>query len=84
MDSKKIKHDIIFLLTTNICLLLTCPCSLDTFNPLVYIKANRNRCMNLKEGLGVTTIYRKGKEGWLRRERESLHKKDKLCSSVVT
>ena len=29
--------------------------------------------MNLNEGLGVTTIYRKGKEGWLRRERESLH-----------
>ena len=49
-----------------------------------YIKANRNRCMNLNEGLGVTTIYGKGKEGWLRRERESLHKKDKLCSSVVT
>ena len=50
-----------------------------------YIKANRNRCMNLNEGLGVTTIYGKGKKGWLRRERESLHKKDnKLCSSVVT
>ena len=48
-----------------------------------YIKANRNRCMNLNEGLGVTTtIYGKGKEGWLRRERESLH--TKLCSSVVT
>ena len=28
-----------------------------------YIKANRNRCMNLNEGLGVTTIYGKGKEG---------------------
>ena len=26
-----------------------------------YIKANRNRCMNLNEGLGVTTIYGKGK-----------------------
>jgi hypothetical protein len=25
----------IILLTTNICLLLPCPCSLDTFNPLV-------------------------------------------------
>ena len=50
-----------------------------------YIKANRNRCMNLNEGLGVTTIYGKAKEGWLRRERERLHKKDnKLCSSVVT
>ena len=33
-----------------------------------YIKANRNRCMNLNEGLGVNTIYGKGKEGWLRRE----------------
>ena len=31
--------------------------------------------MNLNEGLGVTAIYGKGKEGWLRRERESLHKK---------
>ena len=46
-----------------------------------FIKANRIRCMN--EGFGVTTIYRKDKEGWLRRERESLHTKDnKLCSSV--
>jgi hypothetical protein len=26
-----------------------------------YIKANRNRCMNLNEGRGVTTIYGKGK-----------------------
>ena len=25
-----------------------------------FIKANRNRCMNLNEGLGVTTIYGKG------------------------
>ena len=50
-----------------------------------YIKVNRNRCMNLNEGLGVTTIYRKGKEGWLRRRRENLHTKDnKLCYSVVT
>jgi hypothetical protein len=37
------------------------------------------------ERLGVTTIYGKGKEGWLRRESESSHTKDnKLCSSVVT
>ena len=28
-----------------------------------YIKANRNRCMNLNEGLEVTTIYGKGKDG---------------------
>ena len=50
-----------------------------------YIKANRNRCMNLNEGLGVTTIYGMGKEGWLTREKESLHTMDnKLCSSVVT
>ena len=41
--------------------------------------------MNLNEGLGLTTIYGKGKEEWLRRERESVHTKDnKLCSSVVT
>ena len=46
-----------------------------------YIMANRD----LNEGLGVTTIYGKNKEGWLRRERESLHTKHyKLCSSVVT
>ena len=31
--------------------------------------------MNLNEGLGVTNIYGKGKEGWLRREKESLLKK---------
>ena len=30
-----------------------------------YIKANRNRCMNLNERLLVTTVYGKGKEGWL-------------------
>ena len=34
-----------------------------------YIKVNRN------EGLRVTTIYGKGREGWLRRKRESLQKK---------
>ena len=28
-------HRLFSLLTTNICLLLPCPCSLDTFNPLV-------------------------------------------------
>ena len=50
-----------------------------------YIKDNRNRCMNLNEGVGVTPIHGKGKEGWLRRGRESLHtKNNKLCSSVVT
>ena len=50
-----------------------------------FIKANRSRCMNLNEGLGVTTIYGKGKEGWLRSGREGLHTKDnKLCSLVVT
>ena len=35
-----------------------------------FIKANRNRCMNLNEGLGVTTIYGKAKE----RKRKFTHK----------
>ena len=49
-------------------------CALGAFHPAhghfqhyriesAYIKANRNRCMNLNEGLGVITIYGKGKEG---------------------
>jgi len=38
-----------------------------------YIKANRNRRMNQNEGLGVTTIYGKGKEGWLRRKKENVY-----------
>ena len=33
-----------------------------------YIKANKNRCMNINEGLGVTTIYGKGKEGMGKRK----------------
>ena len=51
----------------------------------VFIKANRNRFVNLNKGHGVIIIYEKGKEGWLRKGRGSLHIKDnKLCSSVVT
>ena len=33
-----------------------------------HIRANRERCLNLNEGIGVTDLY--GKGNWLWRERE--------------
>ena len=41
----------------------------STKNPRKCIKANKNRCMNLNNGFGVTIMYGKGKEEWLRRGR---------------
>ena len=32
-----------------------------------YIRENKQKCMNLKDGIGVSTVYGKGKEAWLRR-----------------
>ena len=32
-----------------------------------YICKNRQRCMNLNEGLGVSAVYRRGEGAWLRR-----------------
>ena len=43
-----------------------------------HIKANKERYMNLNDGLGVTDVYGKGK--WLRRGRERAFKEtNKLC-----
>ena len=33
-----------------------------------HIRANRERCLNLNEGIGVTDVY--GKGNWLKRGRE--------------
>jgi hypothetical protein len=37
-----------------------------------YTKEYREKCMNLNEGVGVSTIYGKGKEAWLRRKRQEI------------
>ena len=34
------------------------------------IRGNKQRCMNLNEGIGVSTVYGKGKRAWLRRKQE--------------
>ena len=37
-----------------------------------YIKENEERCMNLNEGIGVSTIYGKGKGAWIKREKQGI------------
>ena len=41
----------------------------------VHMRANRERCFNLNEGIGVTYVY--GKGNWLRRQRQKGLKKEK-------
>ena len=36
-----------------------------------FVKEYRERCMNLNEGVGLSTIYGKGKEPWLRRGKKN-------------
>ena len=38
----------------------------------VYIKENKERCMNLNDGIGVSTIYERGKGAWIKRENEGI------------
>ena len=50
-------------------------------------KGNRERCLNLNDGIGVTDVY--GKGNWLRREREGGSNEEKQnvftpSGSVVT
>ena len=35
-----------------------------------HIKKNKQKCMNLNEGIGVSAVYGKGKRAWLRRRRQ--------------
>ena len=37
-----------------------------------YIKENKERCMNLNDGIGVTKIYVRGKGAWIKRENEGI------------
>ena len=40
--------------------------SLFSINKSVYIKGNKERCMNLNEGIGVNMIYGRGKNIWIK------------------
>jgi len=35
-------------------------------------RRNKQRCMNLNEGIGVSTVYGKGKGAWLRRRKQEI------------
>ena len=37
-----------------------------------YIKENKESCMNLNEGIGVSTIYGKGKGACIEREKQGI------------
>ena len=37
-----------------------------------YIKENKERCMNLNEGIRVSKIYRRGKGTWIKREKQGI------------
>jgi hypothetical protein len=45
-------------------------------------KTNKNRCMNLNDGFGVTAVYGKEKEEWLRRGRGVYIKKTANCVKI--
>ena len=36
------------------------------------MKENKERCMNLNEGIGVNTIYGIGKGAWIKREKQGI------------
>ena len=38
----------------------------------LYITENKGRCMNLSEGIGVNTIYGRGKGAWIKREKQEI------------
>ena len=38
----------------------------------VYIKENKERSMNLNEGIGVNAIYGRGKDVWIKREKQGI------------
>ena len=38
----------------------------------VHIKGNKQRFMNLNEGIGVRTVYGKGQGAWLRRRKQEI------------
>ena len=38
----------------------------------VYIKENKERCMNLNEGIGVNKIYGRGRNVWIKRDKQGI------------
>ena len=46
-----------------------------------YIKENKERCMDLNEGIRVSKIYGRAKGAWIKREKQGLYikKKKKNC-----
>ena len=40
-----------------------------------YIKENKERCMNLNEGIGVSITYGRGKGAWIKRKSKEYKKK---------
>ena len=38
----------------------------------VYIKENKERCMNLIEGIGVNKIYGRGRNVWIKRDKQGI------------
>ena len=43
----------------------------------LYIKENKERCMNLNEVIGVNTIYGRGKDIWIKRKNKEFKKRKK-------
>ena len=37
-----------------------------------HIRGNKQRCMNLNEGIGVSRVYGKGKGAWLRIRKQKI------------